>query len=183
MNDATPGQVKHGANTVKVPASNERAALFLGFGPPRLAPTPRWPQIVKLVQEAQNSTAPGQQLADRAAFWLVFVALMGGAATLLTWLLAGQSLATAMLFAITVVVITCPDALGLATPPRSWWNPAWAPNGGILFKNALALETSAQVQAVVMDAPAPTFSACASSTPTDNKERCPSAGRTRLRIH
>ncbi len=94
MNDATPGQVKHGANTVKVPASNERAALFLGFGPPRLAPTPRWPQIVKLVQEAQNSTAPAQHLADRAAFWLVFVALMGGAATLLTGLLAGQSLAT-----------------------------------------------------------------------------------------
>ncbi len=88
-----------------------------------------------------------------------------------------------MLFAITVVVITCPDALGLATPPRSWWNPAWAPNGGILFKNALALETSAQVQAVVIDAPAPTCSACASSTPTDNKERCPSAGRARLRIH
>ena len=84
---------------------------------------------MKLVQEAQNSKAPGQRLAHRAAFWLVLVALIGGAATLLAWLLAGRSLATAMLFAITVVVITCPDALGLATPPRSWWAPAWAPNG------------------------------------------------------
>src|SRR5206468_739547 len=72
-------------------------------------------QIVKLVQEAQNSKAPGQRLADRAAFWLVLVALVGGGVTLLAWLGAGRSLATAMLFAITVVVITCPDALGLAT--------------------------------------------------------------------
>ena len=73
-------------------------------------------QIVKMVQEAQNSKAPGQRLADRAAFWLVFVALAGGAATFGVWMLAGAGVAQAMLFAITVVVITCPDALGLATP-------------------------------------------------------------------
>jgi P-type Cu2+ transporter len=108
-------------------------------------------QIVKLVQEAQNSKAPGQQLADRAAFWLVLVALVGGAATLLTWLLAGQSLARAMLFAITVVVITCPDALGLATPTAIMVGTGLGAQRGILFKNALALETSARVQAVVMD--------------------------------
>jgi len=68
------------------------------------------------VQEAQNSKAPGQRLADRAAFWLVFVALIGGVGTLAVWLLAGRRFSEAMLFAITVVVITCPDALGLATP-------------------------------------------------------------------
>src|SRR4051812_16817421 len=73
-------------------------------------------QIVALVQEAQNSKAPGQRLADRAAFWLVLVALVGGGLTLAVWLLAGASFATAILFAITVVVVTCPDALGLATP-------------------------------------------------------------------
>jgi len=108
-------------------------------------------QIVKLVQEAQNSKAPGQRLADRAAFWLVLVALTGGAATLLTWLLAGQSLARAMLFAITVVVITCPDALGLATPTAIMVGTGLGAQRGILFKNALALEASARVQAVVMD--------------------------------
>src|SRR5450756_2554102 len=64
-------------------------------------------QIVAMVQEAQNSKAPGQRLADRAAFWLVLVALVGGAGTFLVWLLAGPSVPTAMLFAITVVVITC----------------------------------------------------------------------------
>src|SRR5262245_53308239 len=73
-------------------------------------------QVVKLVQEAQNSKAPGQRLADRAAFWLVFVALLGGAGTLLVWLAVGRPAAEAILFAITVVVVTCPDALGLATP-------------------------------------------------------------------
>jgi P-type Cu2+ transporter len=108
-------------------------------------------QIVKLVQEAQNSKAPGQRLADRAAFWLVLVALVGGAATLLAWLLAGRSLATAMLFAITVVVIACPDALGLATPTAIMVGTGLGAKRGILFKNALALETSARIQAVVMD--------------------------------
>ncbi|WP_257879789.1 heavy metal translocating P-type ATPase [Kocuria flava] len=73
-------------------------------------------QIVALVQEAQNSKAPGQRLADRAAFWLVFVALVGGTATFAIWLALGAAVPTALLFAITVVVITCPDALGLATP-------------------------------------------------------------------
>ncbi len=108
-------------------------------------------QILKLVQEAQNSRAPGQRLADRAASWLVFVALIGGAATLLTWLLAGQPLARAMLFAITVVVITCPDALGLATPTAIMVGTGLGAKRGILVKNAMALETSARIQAVVMD--------------------------------
>ncbi len=108
-------------------------------------------QIVKLVQEAQNSKAPGQQLADRAAFWLVLAALTGGVATLVIWLAVGQSLAKAILFAITVVVITCPDALGLATPTAIMVGTSLGARRGILFKNALALETSARVTAVVMD--------------------------------
>jgi P-type Cu2+ transporter len=108
-------------------------------------------QIVKLVQEAQNSKAPGQRLADRAAFWLVFVALIGGGVTLLAWLLAGRSLAAAMLFAITVVVITCPDALGLATPTAIMVGTGLGARRGVLFKNAMALETFARIGAVVMD--------------------------------
>ena len=73
-------------------------------------------QIVALVQQAQNSKAPGQRLADRAAFWLVLVALVGGLGTFVVWLWSGAPVQTALLFAITVVVVTCPDALGLATP-------------------------------------------------------------------
>ena len=108
-------------------------------------------QIVKLVQEAQNSKAPGQKLADRAAFWLVFVALIGGGGTLLVWLLAGRPLSEAMLFAITVVVITCPDALGLATPTAIMVGTGLGAKRGILFKNAIALETAAGIDSVVMD--------------------------------
>jgi Cu2+-exporting ATPase len=108
-------------------------------------------QIVKLVQEAQNSKAPAQRLADRAAFWLVLVALIGGAVTLAAWLLAGRTFAQAMLFAITVVVITCPDALGLATPTAIMVGSGLGAKRGILFKNAVALETSARIDTVVMD--------------------------------
>ncbi|MGW1795119.1 heavy metal translocating P-type ATPase [Streptomyces sp. NPDC001984] len=108
-------------------------------------------QIVKLVQEAQNSKAPGQRLADRAAFWLVFVALIGGAATLAVWLLVGRSFGEAMLFAITVVVITCPDALGLATPTAIMVGTGLGAKRGVLFKNAVGLETSARIGTVVMD--------------------------------
>ena len=108
-------------------------------------------QIVKLVQEAQNSKAPGQQLADRAAFWLVLVALIGGSATFAIWLIVGVSLQVALLFAITVVVITCPDALGLATPTAIMVGTGLGAKRGILFKNATALETAARIQTVVMD--------------------------------
>jgi Cu2+-exporting ATPase len=108
-------------------------------------------QIVKLVQEAQNSKAPGQKLADRAAFWLVLVALVGGTLTFVAWLAVGADVSDALLFAITVVVITCPDALGLATPTAIMVGTGLGARRGVLFKHALALETAARVQVVVMD--------------------------------
>ena len=108
-------------------------------------------QIVALVQEAQNSKAPGQRLADRAAFWLVLVALLGGTATFLVWLAVGRPVTEALLFAITVVVITCPDALGLATPTAIMVGTGLGAKRGVLFKNATALENAAQIDTVVMD--------------------------------
>ena len=108
-------------------------------------------QIVALVQEAQNSKAPGQRLADRAAFWLVLVALLGGIATFLVWLWSGASVETALLFAITVVVITCPDALGLATPTAIMVGTGLGAKRGVLVKNATALEAAARIDTVVMD--------------------------------
>jgi len=108
-------------------------------------------QIVKLVQEAQNSKAPAQELADRAAFWLVLVALIGGAGTFVVWLLVSGSVSVAILYAITVVVITCPDALGLATPTAIMVGTGLGAKRGILFKNAMALEAAARIQTVVLD--------------------------------
>jgi Cu2+-exporting ATPase len=109
-------------------------------------------QIVKLVQEAQNSKAPGQRLADRAAFWLVFVALLGGSGTFVAWFfVAGSSANEALLFAITVVVITCPDALGLATPTAIMVGTGLGAARGVLFKHAAAIEIAARIEVVVMD--------------------------------
>jgi Cu2+-exporting ATPase len=109
-------------------------------------------QIVKLVQEAQNSKAPGQRLADRAAFWLVFVALIGGGLTFAVWyLIVGRDVQEALLFAITVVVITCPDALGLATPTAIMVGTGLGAQRGILFKHAMGLEQAASVDTVVLD--------------------------------
>ncbi|HEX6744556.1 MAG TPA: heavy metal translocating P-type ATPase [Solirubrobacteraceae bacterium] len=109
-------------------------------------------QIVKLVQEAQNSKAPGQRLADRAAFWLVLVALIGGVLTFGVWyFVVGRDVQDALLFAITVVVITCPDALGLATPTAIMVGTGLGAQRGILFKHALALEQAASLDTVVMD--------------------------------
>jgi Cu2+-exporting ATPase len=108
-------------------------------------------QIVEMVQQAQNSKAPGQRLADRAAFWLVLVALIGGLGTFLVWLASGAPIQTALLFAITVVVITCPDALGIATPTAVMVGTGLGARRGVLVKNATALETSARIDTVVLD--------------------------------
>jgi P-type Cu2+ transporter len=108
-------------------------------------------QIVALVQRAQNSKAPGQRLADRAAFWLVLVALIAGLLTFLVWFAVGRPATEALLFAITVVVVTCPDALGLATPTAIMVGSGLGAKRGVLFKNASALESSAHIDTVVLD--------------------------------
>jgi Cu2+-exporting ATPase len=109
-------------------------------------------QIVQLVQEAQNSKAPGQRLADRAAFWLVLVALIGGALTFAAWaIFSDRPIQDALLFAITVVVITCPDALGLATPTAIMVGTGLGARRGVLFKHATGIETAARIEVVVLD--------------------------------
>ena len=109
-------------------------------------------QIVKLVQEAQNSKAPAQRMADRAAFWLVLVALIGGLGTFFVWFgIVDRPVLDALLFAITVVVITCPDALGLATPTAIMVGTGLGARRGILFKNAIAIEQAASLDTVVLD--------------------------------
>ncbi len=109
-------------------------------------------QIVKLVQEAQNSKAPAQRLADRAAFWLVLVAVGAGTLTFLIWsVVIGRDVKDSLLFAISVIVITCPDALGLATPTAIMVGTGLGAKRGILVKNAGALERAAVLETVVFD--------------------------------
>ena len=109
-------------------------------------------QIVKLVQDAQNSKAPAQLLADKAAQWLVIVAIVIGLATFGVWFwLIGQPLLYAMTMTITVFVIACPDALGLATPMAVMVSTGLGAKNGILFKNASALEDATRLDVIVFD--------------------------------
>jgi Cu2+-exporting ATPase len=109
-------------------------------------------QIVKLVQEAQNSKAPAQLLADRASQWLVLAAAIVGALTFVVWFWwLGQPLLFAVTLMITVFVIACPDALGLATPMAVMVGTGLGAMNGILFKNAAALEEATKLDIIVMD--------------------------------
>jgi Cu2+-exporting ATPase len=109
-------------------------------------------QIVKLVQEAQNSKAPGQLLADQASQWLVLIAIVVGLATFAVWFwVLGQPLLFALTLTITVFVIACPDALGLATPMAIMVGTGLGAMNGILFKNAAALENATKLTVVVFD--------------------------------
>ena len=109
-------------------------------------------QIVKLVQEAQNSKAPAQLLADKAAQWLVIAAIVSGLATFAVWFLwIGQPLLLALTLTITVFVIACPDALGLATPMAVMVSTSVGAKHGILFKNASALEEATKLNVIVFD--------------------------------
>jgi Cu2+-exporting ATPase len=109
-------------------------------------------QIVALVEQAQSSKAPGQRLADQAAAYLVIVAVGAGVVTFFAWwVLAGADALTAMTFAISAVVIACPDALGLATPTAVAVATGLGAKLNILFKDAATLEMLARVQAIILD--------------------------------
>lgn len=109
-------------------------------------------QIVQLVAAAQASKPPAQVLADRAAVWLTIAAIIFGPLTFIVWyFLASKSLVFAFTLAITVVVIACPDALGLATPMAIQVATTMTARQGVLFKSAVALEDSTRLQAVIFD--------------------------------
>ncbi|CAM3488281.1 cadmium-translocating P-type ATPase [Mycobacterium frederiksbergense] len=106
--------------------------------------------IQRLVTEAQNSTSRAQRLADRAAGWLFWFALAAAATTALVWAIAGDPDAS-VVRAITVLVIACPHALGLAIPLVVSIATERAARGGVLIKDRLALEGMRTVDAVLFD--------------------------------
>src|SRR6516165_1964292 len=109
-------------------------------------------QIVKLVQEAQNSKVPAQLLADRAAQWLILIAIAIGLLTFAVWFWwIGQPLLFAMTLMITIFIIACPDALVLATPMAVMVGTDLGAVNGILFKNAAALEDATKLDVIVFD--------------------------------
>jgi len=108
-------------------------------------------QVIKLVDDAQQSKSQTQLLADTAAKWLTIIALVIGIATFLYWYLTGQSLAFAMERMVTVIVICCPHALGLAVPLVVAKSTALSAKHGLLIKNRSAFENSRKITTVVFD--------------------------------
>ena len=109
-------------------------------------------QIVALVQRAQSSKAPGQRLADKAAQYLVVLAVGSGVLTFVAWtLFSDVGFVMALTFAISAVVIACPDALGLATPTAVAVGTGIAARRNILIKDASTLEGLSGIQAIVLD--------------------------------
>jgi P-type Cu2+ transporter len=107
--------------------------------------------VIRLVKEAQASKSKTQNLANRAAFWLTIVALTGGAITFVAWSLTPQGLAFAMERTVTVMVITCPHALGLAIPLVVAVSTAIAASNGLLIRDRTAFEQARNVQAIIFD--------------------------------
>jgi len=109
-------------------------------------------QIVKLVEIAQTSKAPGQKIADRFAKYLVIAAVGGGLITFTVWyFILGQTLLFALTFAISAIVIACPDALGLATPTAVAVGTGLGAKHNILIKDAPTLEQVSKIEAIVLD--------------------------------
>ncbi|MDD5207313.1 MAG: copper-translocating P-type ATPase [Desulfobacterales bacterium] len=109
-------------------------------------------QVVELVKQAQESKSRTQDLANRAALWLTVIALGGGAVTLLAWLTFARSdFAFALERMVTVMVIACPHALGLAVPLVVAVSTALAAGNGLLIRNRAAFERGRNIQAVIFD--------------------------------
>ena len=108
-------------------------------------------QIVSLVEKASNSQAPIAKIADRVSGIFVPVVLVIAVITLVTWWCVGHDFATAFNFAISVLVISCPCALGLATPLAIMVATGKAAEHGILIKDAENLENLSHINTIVLD--------------------------------
>src|SRR6266446_4323864 len=108
-------------------------------------------QVVELVRRAQQSRSRTQDLADRAAMWLTVIAIAAGATTLIAWLAGGRSLDFALERMVTVMVITCPHALGLAVPLVVAVSTSISARNGLLIRDRAAFERARALNAVIFD--------------------------------
>lgn len=108
-------------------------------------------QVVRMVEEAQESRSRSQDLANRAAVWLTIIALTAGALTLIVWLAIGREFVFALARSVTVMVITCPHALGLAVPLVVAVSTTLAASNGLLIRDRSAFERARNLDAIVFD--------------------------------
>lgn len=108
-------------------------------------------QIIKLVEDAQTSKAPIQRLADTVAGIFVPAVILISSASFVIWLIAAQNFVMALIIAVTVLIIACPCALGLATPTAILVGTGKGAQEGILIKNAESLEKMRQIDYIIFD--------------------------------
>ena len=108
-------------------------------------------KVIDMVREAQATRSRTQALSDRAAFWLTLVAITVGIATLVTWLVLGRDLQFAIARMATVMIITCPHALGLAIPLVVAVSTSRSAQNGLLIRNRTAFENARRITTVVFD--------------------------------
>jgi len=108
-------------------------------------------QIIKLVEEAQGSKAPISRMADIVAGYFVPIVIVIATVTGIIWFMSGSGLTAALTFFISVLVIACPCALGLATPTSIMVGTGKGAENGILIKSGEALETAHKIKTVVLD--------------------------------
>ena len=108
-------------------------------------------QVIQLVKAAQQTRSRTQDLANRAAFFLTIIAIVGGSITFLTWLYLGKDVTFALERMVTVMVITCPHALGLAVPLVVAVSTSISAHNGLLIRDRRAFERAKDIQAIVFD--------------------------------
>ncbi|MCB0722752.1 MAG: copper-translocating P-type ATPase [Ignavibacteriae bacterium] len=126
----------NGSITVKVEHTGEESYLS---------------KVITLVQDAQKAKSKTQKLADKAAAWLTYVALGAGIITIIAWLVAGYSFEFSLERMVTVMVISCPHALGLAIPLVVAISTAVSAKNGLLIRNRTAFENTRKITAIIFD--------------------------------
>jgi Cu2+-exporting ATPase len=138
INDEVIGGAINGNGSLKVKVEHTGEDSYLN-------------KVITLVQEAQKTKSNTQNLANKAAKWLTYIALSVGIVTLIVWLSLGYEFVFALERMVTVMVISCPHALGLAIPLVVAISTAVSAQNGLLIRNRTAFENSRKISAIVFD--------------------------------
>jgi Cu2+-exporting ATPase len=136
--DKVIGGTLNGKNSLKVKVEQAGEEAYLN-------------KVIKMVRDAQSKKSRTQHLADKIAFWLTIIALTVGSGTLVTWLILGKSFVFALERMVSVMVITCPHALGLAVPLVVAISTSVSAKQGLLIRNRTAFENSRKITLLIFD--------------------------------
>ncbi|MBN2175690.1 MAG: cadmium-translocating P-type ATPase [Bacteroidales bacterium] len=138
VNDEVVGGSVNGNSSLKIEVIKTGDDTFLS-------------KVIGMVQEAKKQKSKSQNLADKAAFWLTIVAISVGVMTLAAWLIAGRDFNFALSRMVTVMVIACPHALGLAIPLVVAISTSASAKNGLLIRNRTQFENARKINVVVWD--------------------------------